>query len=202
MKRGKKFLWSIFITFLKIGPVTFGGGYATIPAIEREVIDKRKWLESREVADIVAVAGSIPGAIGINSATFIGYRIAGIGGAIAAMIGILLPTFCIILMLSLFFLQVKDHPKIEAAFVAIRATIVALIVFAAIKIGKAAIVDKTSTVLTAATVAIMYFGHAVVHPALLIAGGAAAGIGIVILKQKLGRKSPIKKTETVFDYMI
>ncbi|MGG1639038.1 chromate transporter [Paenibacillus sp. NRS-1760] len=83
MKTEKVVLWTIFLTFLKIGPVTFGGGYAMIPVIEREVVEKRKWLETRDIADIFAVAESIPGAIGINSATFIGYRVAGIRGALA-----------------------------------------------------------------------------------------------------------------------
>ncbi|MEK3884724.1 chromate transporter [Paenibacillus sp. PL2-23] len=202
MKNEKGLLWRIFFTFLKIGPVTFGGGYAMIPVIEREVVEKRKWLETRDVADIFAVAESIPGAIGINSATFIGYRVAGIRGALAAMIGILLPTFCIILLLSLFFLQMKGHPKMEAAFVSIRATIVALIAYAAIKIGKTALVDKTSAVLIVLTVIIMYFGHSFIHPVLLIVGGAAAGIGIIFVKQRLGRKSPLAKQEPVFDYMI
>ncbi|MCR2802702.1 chromate transporter [Paenibacillus soyae] len=211
MKTEKGVLWTIFLTFLKIGPVTFGGGYAMIPVIEREVVEKRKWLETRDIADIFAVAESIPGAIGINSATFIGYRVAGIRGALAAMIGILLPTFCIILLLSLFFLQMKGHPKMEAAFISIRATIVALIAYAAIKIGKTALVDKTSAVLILLTVIVMYFGHSFIHPVLLIAGGAAAGIGIIMLKQKLGRKTPLTKRtkrtkrtkqEPIFDYMI
>ena len=95
---------------MKMGPVSFGGGYALIPVIEREVVEKRKWLQAEEVTDIVAVSGSVPGAIAINSATFIGYRIAGVMGAIAAMLGILLPTLCIVAGLSICYLQLKDNP--------------------------------------------------------------------------------------------
>jgi chromate transporter len=184
-----KLLMQIFITFLKIGPMTFGGGYAMIPLIEREVVDRRKWIGTRDIADIFAVAESIPGAIAINSATFIGYRLAGVRGAIVAMIGVLLPTFCIVVLFSIFFLQVQDHPKVEAAFVSIRATIVALITYAAYKIGKTAIVDKTTLGLIALTCMMMIFLH--LHPVLLIIGGGIIGMSLVVLRGKLGMKTKL-----------
>lgn len=195
-------LWHLFFMFLKIGPVTFGGGYAMIPVIEREVVEKRKWLQSDDVADVFAVAGSVPGAVAINSATFIGYRIAGIAGAIAATIGILLPTFCIVLGFSIFFVEMKDNPKIEAAFVSIRATIVALIVYAAYKTGKTAAVDMASVMLILVTVALMYITHNQIHPIFLIIGGAIAGMTIVGIRTKLGKKTIHHEKEQVFDYMI
>ncbi|MGJ9385270.1 chromate transporter [Salipaludibacillus sp. CF4.18] len=188
-----KLLVQIFMIFFKIGPVTFGGGYAMIPLIEREVVEKRGWVKPQEITDIFAVAESVPGAIAINSATFIGYRVAGIAGAIAAMTGVLLPTFCIVVMLSLFFLQVQDNPKVEAAFVSIRATIVALITYAAIKIGKTAAIDKTTIILIAVTVAVMYFVH--IHPVLLIISGGLLGIGIIGLKKKLGMTIKLEKED-------
>ncbi|WP_078549543.1 chromate transporter [Litchfieldia alkalitelluris] len=190
-----KLLVQIFITFFKIGPVTFGGGYAMIPLIEREVVEKRRWVKTEDVTDIFAVAESVPGAIAINSATFIGYRLAGVAGAIVAMTGVLLPTFFIVVMLSLFFLQVQDNPKVEAAFVSIRATIVALITYAAIKIGKTAIVDKTTVALIAITVAVLFFIH--IHPVLIIISGGIIGIGIISLKKKLGISIKLEKEETV-----
>ncbi|MDQ6420626.1 chromate transporter [Paenibacillus sp. LHD-117] len=206
MKASGKLLWRIFVTFLRIGPATFGGGYAVMPAMEREVVEKQKWLESGDIADVFAVAQSIPGAVAINSATFIGYRIAGIRGAIAAMAGMLLPTFSIIVALSFVFLQVKDNPKVEAAFMSIRATIVALIAYAAIKYGKKALVDKSSAVLIGVTVLLLFFGQSYVHPVLLIAGGAAAGIAIQAAKARFGRERTSKpkahQQEQIFDYMI
>jgi chromate transporter len=186
-----KLLAQIFITFFKIGPVTFGGGYAMIPLIEREVVEKRKWVQSKDITDIFAVAESVPGAIAINSATFIGYRLAGVPGAIAAMAGVMVPTFCIVVLLSLFFLQVQDNPKVEAAFVSIRATIVALITYAAIKIGKTAVVDKTTIALIGITVAIMYFVH--IHPIVLIVAGGMIGISIIYLKKKMGMQIKLEK---------
>src|SRR5690606_19677716 len=134
MKAGR--LLAIFWTFLRMGPFTFGGGYALIPVIEREIVAKRRWLREEEVADIVTAASSIPGAAGVNSAAFIGHRLAGVAGAAAALLGILLPAFCIMIALLLVYVRIKDHPKIEGAFTAIRATVVALIAYAAFRIGR------------------------------------------------------------------
>ena len=188
-----KTLLQIFITFLKISPVTFGGGYAMIPMIEREIVEKRKWVQTRDITDIFAMAESVPGAIAINSATFVGYKVAGVKGAVAAMFGILLPAFVIVVLLSVFFLQVKGHPLVEAAFTAMRPTIVALITYAAYKIGKTALIDRTALILVVVTVVLMLTVH--VHPVLLIAGGALAGILIVRIRNKLGWATRLKKED-------
>ncbi|MEV9640773.1 chromate transporter [Mammaliicoccus sciuri] len=186
-----KLLWDIFYTFLKIGPVTFGGGYAMIPLIEREVVTKKQWIKTSEVADIFAVAESVPGAIAINSATFIGYRIARIPGAIVAMAGVLIPTFLIVISLSVFYLYFKKNPHMEAAFEGIRPAIVALITFAAYKIGQMAIVDKTTLVTASFTVGILFFFN--LHPVLIIVSGAIAGIILIKVKIKLGHDILLEK---------
>ncbi len=179
----------IFLCFLKIGPVTFGGGYAMIPLIEQEVVERRKWLETKDVADVFAAAQSIPGAIAVNSATFIGYRLAGFAGALAALAGVLLPTFLIVLLLSIFFLRTHEHPKIEAAFEGVRAAIVALICYAGWKIGKSAVIDKTTFGVTAATVAILFLTN--VHPVFLIASGFFVGVALVAIRAKAGLKTKL-----------
>ncbi|APH03392.1 chromate transporter [Bacillus weihaiensis] len=184
MKNEWKLLVEIFFSFLKIGPVTFGGGYAMIPLIEREVVSRKKWVKVEDVTDVFAVAGSVPGAIAINSATFIGYRIAGIKGAIAAMLGVMLPTFFIVILLSISFLMFKDNPKIEAAFEGIRPAIVALIAVAAFKIGKSAIIDRTTFMTAGVTVLLLFVLN--VHPILTIVCGATVGIVLVKVKEKLG----------------
>jgi chromate transporter len=191
MKEETKKLFQIFWTFLKIGPVTFGGGYAMIPLIEREVVDKKKWVNHEDVTDVFAIAESIPGAIAINSSTFIGYRIGGIKGAIAALLGVFLPTFLIVVALSIIFLQIQHNPKIEAAFQAIRASIVALIVYAGYMIGKTAITDKTTLVISFGTMAILFFLH--LHPVLIILSGIILGILLVKVKEKLGYSVKSKK---------
>ncbi|MGM0904171.1 MAG: chromate transporter [Bacillota bacterium] len=188
MKVGWKTLFDIFWTFLKIGPVTFGGGYAMIPLIEREVVHKKKWVKVEDVTDVFALAESIPGAIAINSSTFIGYRIGGIKGAIAALLGVFLPTFLIVVVLSIVFLQIQDNPKIEAAFQAIRASIVALIVYAGYMIGKTAIVDKTTLFISIGSMTVLLFFH--IHPVFIILFGIFLGISIVNLKHRLGYSKP------------
>lgn len=184
MKERWKTLFEIFWTFFKISPVTFGGGFAMVPLIEREIVEKQKWLDSEEVADVFALSQSIPGSVAINSATFIGYRIGGVKGALAAMIGVSLPTFLIVLALGAFYLFIHDHPKLEAAFVSIRITIVAIIIYAAIKIAKTAIVDKTTFCIMLAGVPVLFF----VHPIAAILLGALTGVVVVFLKKKMGYK--------------
>lgn len=183
-------LWQIFVTFLRIGPVTFGGGYAMIPLIEREVVEKRGWVRTKDIADILAVAQSVPGAVAINSATFVGYRLAGVLGAIIATIGVLLPTFAIVVLLCLFFLQVKGHPQVEAAFVSIRVTIVAIISYAAWKIGKSAAVDKTTIALIVIGVVLLLFVS--IHPVVLIISSAVAGIFIVYVRGRMGMHTKLQ----------
>ncbi|WP_045518480.1 chromate transporter [Neobacillus niacini] len=182
MKELWKTLFQIFWTFFKISPVTFGGGFAMIPLIEKEIVEKRKWLDSEEVADVFALSQSIPGAVAINSATFIGHRIGGVKGALAAMMGVSVPTFLIVLALGASYLFIHDHPKLEAAFVSIRVTIVAIIVYAAIKIAKTAIVDKTTFCIMLAGVPALFF----VHPIVSILLGALTGVLVVFIKKKMG----------------
>lgn len=112
-KNNTKLLFDIFITFFKIGSVTFGGGYAMIPLIEREVISNKGWIKNdEEIIDVFAVSESIPGAIAINSSTFVGYKIAGRNGAIAAMMGVVLPSFIIITLIATFFSKFQDNETI------------------------------------------------------------------------------------------
>ncbi|WP_219723253.1 chromate transporter [Bacillus sp. Marseille-P3661] len=184
MNKDIRLLFEIFISFLKIGPVTFGGGYAMIPLIEREVVTKKKWLKIEDVSDVFALAESVPGAIAINSATFIGHRIAGTRGAICAMFGVLLPTFFTVITLSMLFFSLQGNPHLESAFMGIRASIVALIVFAGIKISKTAIFDKSTFALMAVMLIILLFVH--IHPVMIIISGAILGVGIIKLKEKLG----------------
>jgi chromate transporter len=184
-----KMLFQLFWTFFKIAPVTFGGGFAMIPLIEKEVVEKRKWLTSEDVTDVFALSQSVPGAVAINSATFIGQRIGGIKGAIAAMIGVSLPTFLIVLTLGILYFFIQDNPKIEAAFISIRASIVAIIAYAAIKIAKTAIVDKSTFVIMIVGIPALFF----IHPVIAIVAGALTGIVTISFKMKLGYKLKMDK---------
>ncbi|MGP4038416.1 chromate transporter [Gracilibacillus sp. D59] len=184
LKTNWKYLSQIFLSFFKIGPVTFGGGYAMIPIMEKEVVEKRKWLDTKDISEILAIAQSVPGAIAINSATFIGFRLAGTLGAIIAMTAVLLPTFIIVLALSILFIWVQDNPYVESAFVGIRAAIVGIIAFAAYKIGLTAIYDKTTLMIMIISTALLYFLN--VHPMIMIIIGIGTSLLIVRLKKWLG----------------
>jgi len=183
-------LSSIFYCFLKIGPVTFGGGYSMIPVIEKEIVDKERWMESEDVADVFAVAGSVPGALAINSATLIGFRLAGLPGALAAMAGVLLPTFAIVLLLAVLFMQWNDHPAIEAAFQGIRASVVALICYAGYKISKTAIMDRMTFAVTVIAVLLLLFAK--LHPVVLIVCGFIAGSFLVYVRNRFGWQTKLE----------
>ena len=127
MKRIPKML-SLFFTFLKIGLFTFGGGYAMIPLIQRETVDNKKWINDEDMLEIIAIAESTPGPIAINAATFIGYRVGGFFGALAATVGVVLPSFVIITAISFVLAAFQNVVWIRYAFNGIRAGVLALIV--------------------------------------------------------------------------
>lgn len=122
----------LFLIFFRIGAFTFGGGYAMIPLIEYETAEKRKLIDKDEITDIVAIAESTPGPISINSATFIGYRTAGVLGSAAATLGVVLPSFVIILIIAFFLRHIMDNRFVQYAFYGIRAGVLALIVKAVV----------------------------------------------------------------------
>ena len=124
---GKK-LFQIFLTFFKIGAFTFGGGYAMIPLIQAETMDNKKWITQDDILEIVAIAESTPGPIAINSATFVGYRAAGVLGSVCATLGVVLPSFVIILLLSFVLQQFQQLQAVRYAFEGIRAGVLALLI--------------------------------------------------------------------------
>jgi chromate transporter len=126
----------LFITFFKIGAFTFGGGYAMIPVIEKEMCDKHKWLKGEEILDIFAISESTPGPIAINSATFVGYRVAGVIGAACATFGVVLPSFVIISVISLVLKEFSQYQGVQYAFMGIRAGVLALVIKAFISMYK------------------------------------------------------------------
>lgn len=139
-----KKLWKMFWIFFRIGAFTFGGGFAMIPLIEKEIVDKQGWVDEEEIIDVFALAQSVPGAIGINASTFVGYKVAGFSGAIIATLGMVIPSFITITLIASVFTKFQDALIVQAALKGIRATVVALIGIAAVKMGKAAIKDRIS----------------------------------------------------------
>lgn len=131
-----KDLLTLFWTFFKIGLFTFGGGYAMLPMIEKEIIEKRGWMDENGVSDMVAVAEATPGPIAVNLATFVGYQRGRVLGSLAATLGIVLPSFIVIVIVSVFLSFVSGNVWVESAFRGIRAGVVALIINAGIKMAK------------------------------------------------------------------
>ena len=118
---------NLFLTFMKIGAFTFGGGYAMIPLIQREVVEEKKWISESELMDMIAIAESTPGPIAINSATFVGHHVGGFRGAFCATLGVILPSFAIIAAISYVLQQFERLRAVKYAFLGIRAGVLALI---------------------------------------------------------------------------
>lgn len=161
-----------FLTFFKIGLFTIGGGYAMIPLIESEIIEKKKWVGKEEFLDLMAIAQSCPGIFAVNIAIFIGYRLRRVKGALVSCIGTALPSFIIILLIALFFHQFKDNQMVAAAFRGIRPAVVALIAVPTFNLAKKAKLNRfTFWIPIASALLIWLLG---VSPILII---LAAGIG-------------------------
>ena len=130
--------WQSFITFFKIGLFTLGGGYAMIPIIETEVVDKHKWVSKEEFLDLIAIAQSCPGVFAINISTFIGYKLRKVRGAVSCTMGTALPSFLIILAIAIFFHQFQDNPIVASMFRGIRPAVVALIAVPTFNLARSA----------------------------------------------------------------
>ena len=131
---------TLFLTFFKIGAFTFGGGYAMLPLIQREIVEKRKWITNDDILEVVAIAESTPGPIAVNSATFVGYRTGGFSGALLATLGVVLPSFAVILAISFVLREFESLKAVQYAFSGIRAGVLALVLkalWSMYKIGRA-----------------------------------------------------------------
>ena len=141
-----KELLQLFIVFFKIGAFTFGGGYAMLPLIQKEVVEVRKWASNEEIVDIFAIAQTLPGIIAINTAIYIGYRVKGLKGSIASALGVILPSFITILSLVWVLVSIKDDPYVKKAFTGVRAGVMVMIGISAYKLGKNIIKNKLSAI--------------------------------------------------------
>ena len=163
---------AIFWTFFKIGLFTFGGGYAMIPLIEREIIDRRGWIEKQNFLELLTVAQSAPGPIALNTSVFVGYKIKGFKGATSAILGAITPSFFIILVVAMFFSSIKDNRYVEAAFKGMRPAVVALIAAPVYNLAKGL---GWWRILIAAVAAFIVW-HFSVSPIYMIILGAVAGL--------------------------
>ena len=167
-----RLLLELFWSFFKIGAFTFGSGYAMIPMIEKEVVDRKKWFAKDDFYDHFVLAQSAPGPIALNTAVFVGYRIAGWPGALSAVLGTAVPPFAIILLIACFLTGFRDNPYVESAFKGIRPAVIALI---AVPFVKMLLRLKWYFIILALAVAagICYLG---LSPVWLIACAIAVGV--------------------------
>ena len=186
-----KSLGTLFFTFFKIGLFTFGGGYAMIALLEEEFIQRRKWLDKNEFLDMTAIAESTPGPVAINSATYLGYKLAKVPGAATATVAVCLPSFLIIYAISLFFEQFTQLTVIANAFKGIQVCVIYLIFSAGVRMLKALDKSPFATGLLAAVMLVMVglslAGVSVSSILLILLSGAAGVAAWLISRRKEGK---------------
>ncbi len=147
----------LFTCFAKIGAFTIGGGYAMIPIIQREVVEKNKWIDEQDFLDVLAISQSAPGILAVNISIFLGYRLRGVKGSIVATLGSALPSFLIILAIAMFFAGYQDNPAVVKIFKGIRPAVVSLIAVPMINMAKKAKLNIYTGALAAATALLIIF---------------------------------------------
>jgi chromate transporter len=163
----------LLLVFFKMGCLTFGGGYAMLPVIERELVQKKRWASMEEVMDYYAIGQVTPGIIAVNVSTFIGYKLKGVPGGLLATLGFVLPSLIIITVIAAFLRNFADLPPVRHAFAGIRVAVGALILDAVIKLFRGAVKDLRSLGICAAALALSVFFKA--SPALLVLAAGLAG---------------------------
>ena len=179
-----KELWKLFYTFATVGVTTFGGGYAMLPALQREVVEKRGWATEEEVMDWYAIGQCTPGVIAVNTATFVGQKQKGVLGGIAATLGVVFPSLVIITIIAAFIRNFADLPAVQNAFAGIRACVCVLILNAVVKLWKKSVVDWKTFLIFLLVFAGSVFLN--VSPVLYVLAAALSGI---VIKELEARKA-------------
>ncbi|EKY27440.1 chromate transporter [Clostridium celatum] len=165
-----KELFDLFWTFCRIGALTFGGGYAMLPLIQKEIVENKKWSTEKEILDYYAVGQCTPGVIAVNTATFIGFKLRGVIGGIVATLGVIFPSIVIILIIASFLQNFANLAIVQSAFAGIRVAVVALIITTVVKLLKSSVKDYLGVIIALATFIISaFFGLSPVY--IVIAAG-------------------------------
>lgn len=179
MKNKKISLWDLFFTFARIGVMTFGGGYAMIPMLERELVEKHGWATNEELMDYYAVGQCTPGVIAVNTATFIGHKLAGNIGGIIASLGVVFPSFVIITVIAGILTNFADNRFVKSAFAGIRVCVCVLIFNSVLKLYKSAVVDKAAFCIFLCVIVLSFFFG--ISPVVFVILSAILGIVITEL---------------------
>ena len=178
-----KELLKLFLVFAKIGSVTFGGGYAMLPILQKEIVEKYHWASDDELLDYFAIGQCTPGVIAVNTATFIGYKNKGILGGIIATLGVIFPSVVIITIIAAFIQGFADYPVVIHAFNGIRVCVCVLILNSVIKIAKSALVDKWSYIIFAIVFILSLFLNVPTALLVILSGVIGFAIKKFILKE-------------------
>ena len=176
----------LFFAFFKIGAFTFGGGFAMLPLIQREVVENKKWICSAEMYDILAISQSFPGAVAINTATVVGYRVAKYAGAVCATLGVVLPSFIILTIIGVLFAHIMDVAVVRAALRGIGACVVSLLLLAAVRVGRSAVKGIISVLIALGALLLIFWVN--IHPIYAILFGLASGIAVYVFNLIKGKK--------------
>ncbi|HKL58475.1 MAG TPA: chromate transporter [Sphaerochaeta sp.] len=182
MKTEKTTLWELYISFLKIGGLTFGGGLAMLPMLQREVVTKHKWVNEEELLDIYAIGQVTPGIIAINAASLIGYKRRGIIGSVVATLGEITPSLVLITLLASILTQFQENALVQHAFGGIRVAVCALIAQSVMTLYKKSIVDLPTLLLCLITVIGTLFFQ--LSPIVFVIAGILFGLGVQKLKRR------------------
>lgn len=185
-----KQLFQLFITFAKIGSMTFGGGYAMLPFLQREIVEKNKWATEEEIMDYFAIGQCTPGVIAVNTATFIGYKLAGVLGGIFATLGVIFPSLVIISIIAAFIRNFADIEAVQHAMNGIQICVCALILDATIKLAKKSFADAYCIIIFAITIAVSLFTG--ISAVFIVIGAGLLGIIINRLKDSFTGKEADK----------
>ena len=191
MKSESKFVsvLKLFLTFLKVGAFTFGGGYAMIPIIQKETVERRKWVNNNDILDILAISESTPGPISVNAATYIGFKVAGFWGSFFATLGLAIPSFVIIYIISFFYKTFMSWSIVQAAFKGLSVGVIILLFSAVLKLRKSVPHNWLSIVLFSLTLVGMmcynFFQLKIPSVSLIFIGlGLLVGIIATLLSRK------------------
>lgn len=181
---------SLYASFFKIGIMTFGGGYAMLPMLERELVDKKKYVTMDEIMDYFAVGQCTPGVIAVNTATFIGFKRKGIIGGIFATLGVVTPSIIIITLLASVLQMIAGHEIVEHAFAGISVAVCALIVQAIFKLSKSGIKDIMTGIIAAAAFILSFFFE--LSPIVIIVGAGVIGVTVKSILDKRSKEGADK----------
>lgn len=167
-------LIKLYLAFLKIGTFSFGGGYAMLPFIQKEIVENNNWISMSEFTDIIGISQMTPGPVAINSATFVGYKINGVIGSVIATLGVITTSFILVTVINKLLDKFKESKVIKAALLGMRPVLIALIIYAFIDLAKEAYVDIKSIIITLIIGIILLSKK--VHPILVIVIAAILGL--------------------------